>query len=51
VSDDGMESNRGSQRIETGYEPPEVFDFGPVFEVTLGSSGQNNDDGARQQFT
>jgi hypothetical protein len=45
-----MESNRESQRIETGYEPPEVFDFGSVLEATLGSSGQKVESGG-QEYT
>jgi hypothetical protein len=47
VSDDGVESNRESQRVETGYEPPEVFDFGPVFEITQGSGGQQVETGGQ----
>jgi hypothetical protein len=46
VSDDGVETNSESWPVETGYEPPEVFDFGSVFQVTKGSGGVNQE---RQQ--
>ena len=48
MGDDGVESNRGTQRNENDYEPPAVFDFGAVFEVTHGSSGGSADQGGQK---
>ena len=43
-----IDTSRESVREELEYEPPMVFDFGPVFEVTRGSGSGNFDQNGQE---
>ncbi len=43
MNDDSVDPDNISPASESGYEPPAVFDFGPVFKTTRGSSGGTKD--------
>jgi hypothetical protein len=43
VNDDDVDPTTIPQVPESGYEPPAVFDFGPVFKTTRGNSNGSGD--------
>jgi hypothetical protein len=43
VTDDRVESRRDDQPSESGYEPPEIHDFGLIRDVTHGNSNGSGD--------
>lgn len=43
-----IEDVRSANADDRDYEPPVVFDFGSVFEVTRGSSGGADDDNGQK---
>jgi hypothetical protein len=49
MADNDIDTSRESMREELDYEPPMVFDFGSVFQVTRGS-GDGNADSNGQEY-
>jgi hypothetical protein len=43
VHDDNVDPNNTPLPQESEYEPPAIFDFGPVFLTTRGSSSGGSD--------
>lgn len=48
MSDDGLDANRGTGQTDMDYEPPAVFDFGPIFKVTHGNANGSGDGNAQK---
>jgi hypothetical protein len=48
VNDDDVDSNNTPTTPESDYESPAIFDFGPVFMTTRGTSSGGSDNNGQE---